>query len=99
MMRQLQEMQARMVAEQEALADETVEASVGGGVVTVVMNGRQMLTAVTIRPEILAPEEAEMLGDLVIAAVNQAVEKSQQMASERMGAITKGLNMPPGLGF
>lgn len=99
MMRQLQEMQAKMLAEQEALGEETVEVSVGGGVVTVVMTGHQKLIAVTIKPELLDPAEAEMLSDLLIAAVNQAVEQSQQLASERMGALTRGLNLPPGLGF
>jgi nucleoid-associated protein EbfC len=99
MLRQLQQVQERMLAEQEALADETVEVSVGGGVVTVTMNGHQKLTAVTIKPELLDPDEAEMLNDLLIAAVNQAVDQSQKMAGDRMGAITKGLGLPPGFGF
>ena len=99
MMRQLQQVQERMLAEQEALGDETVEVSVGGGVVTVVMNGHQKLTAVTIKPELLDPDEAEMLTDLLIAAVNQAVDQSQKVASDRMGAITRGLGLPPGLGL
>ena len=98
-MKQLQEMQARMMAEQRALGDETLDVSVGGGMVTVTMSGHQKLTAIRIAPELLAPDEAEMLGDLVIAAVNQAVERTQQMAADRMGAITSGLGLPPGLGF
>jgi DNA-binding YbaB/EbfC family protein len=98
-MRQLQEMQNRMLAEQEALGEETVEVSVGGGAVTVVMTGHQKLEAVSIQPELLDPEEAEILSDLLIAAVNQAVDKSQQLASDRMGAVTQGLNLPPGLGL
>ena len=99
MMRQLQEMQERMLAEQEALADETVEVSVGGGVVRVVMTGHQRLTSVHIQPELLSPDEAEMLSDLLVAAVNQAVEQSQQMAQQRMSALTQGLGLPPGLGL
>jgi len=99
MMRQLQEMQQRMAEEQEALGNETVEVSVGGGVVTVVMTGHQKLRSVTIAPELLDPAEGEMLTELLVAAVNQAVEKSQQLAADRMGAITRGLGLPPGLGF
>jgi nucleoid-associated protein EbfC len=99
MMRQLQEMQERMLAEQKALGDETVEVSVGGGMVTVVMNGHQKLIAVTIKPEVLNPDDVDMLSDLFLAAVNQAVEQSQSLAADRMGAVTKGLNLPPGLGF
>lgn len=98
MMRQIEEMQARMLAEQEALGAEAVEVSVGGGVVTVSMNGHQKLQSVSIKPELLDPDEAEMLCDLIIAAVNEAVDRSQAIAGERMGALTKGLNLP-GLGF
>lgn len=99
MLRGLQEMQEKMLAEQEALADETVEASVGGGAVRVVMNGHQRLQSVDIRPELLTPDEAEMLSELLVAAVNQAVEQSQDLARKRMAALTQGLGLPPGLGF
>jgi hypothetical protein len=99
MLKQLQEMQEQMIAQQAALGAETVEVSVGGGAVKVVMNGHQKLQAVEIRPELLAPEEAEMLADLIVAAVNQAVDQSQKVAQEKMSAITKGLSLPPGLGF
>jgi DNA-binding YbaB/EbfC family protein len=98
-MRQLQEMQAKMVAEQEALANETVEVSVGGGAVTVVMNGHQKLESVRLSPELLDPEEADMLQDLVVAAVNEAVDRTQALAQERMGAVTKGFGLPPGFGL
>lgn len=98
-MKQLQEMQAQMVAEQAALGDEALDVSVGGGMVTVTMTGHQKLTAVRIDPRLLAPDEAEMLGDMLIAAVNQAVEQTQKMAADRMGAITRGLGLPPGLGL
>jgi len=98
-MKQLQEMQAKMMAEQNALGDESLDVSVGGGMVTVTMTGHQKLTAIAIKPQLLSPDEAEMLGDLIIAAVNQAVEQTQQMAADRMGSITQGLGLPPGLGF
>jgi DNA-binding YbaB/EbfC family protein len=88
-----------MRAEQEALGEETVDVSVGGGAVTVTMTGHQKLTAVTISPDLLDPDEHEMLADLLIAAVNQAVEQSQAAAAERMGALTRGLGLPPGLGL
>ena len=99
MMKQLAQMQERMVAEQEALRTETVEVSVGGGAVKVEMNGHQKLVSIAIDPELLQAEEAEMLSDLLIAAVNQAVDKTQTMAQERMGSITQGLGLPPGLGL
>jgi len=98
MLRQIEEMQERMLAEQEALGRETVEVSVGGGAVMVAMNGHQKLQSVAIKPELLSPDEAEMLSDLLIAAVNEAVERSQAVAGERMGALTRGLNLP-GLGL
>lgn len=99
MMKQIQEMQDRMLQEQQALADEVIEISVGGGAVVVAMNGHQQLSGVRIQPELLDPEEAEMLSDLIIAAVNQAVDKTQAMAGERMNAITQGMGLPPGLGL
>lgn len=99
MMRQIQEMQERMLAEQEALSQETVEVSVGGGAVKLSMSGHQKLQSLEIKPELLDPEEAEMLVEMLIAAVNEAVERSQAMAGERMGALTRGLGLPPGLGF
>lgn len=99
MMRQLQEMQEQMLAEQEALAEETVDVSVGGGAVRVVMTGHQKLQEVEIQPELLDPDEADMLADLIIAAVNEAVDQSQKMAQDRLGAVTQGMNLPPGLGL
>ena len=99
LMRQVQDMQAKMLAEQEALANENLEVSVGGGAVTVVMNGHQKLQHVRIRPELLDPGEADMLSDLLVAAVNEAVDRTHAVAQERMGAITQGLNLPPGLGL
>ncbi len=97
MMQQIRQLQEEMARTQESLGDESVEVSVGGGVVTMVMTGHQRLESVTIQPDILDPDDVEMLQDLVVAAVNEAIEQSQQLASERMGALTSGLNLPPGL--
>jgi hypothetical protein len=99
MLKQLQEMQEQMLAQQAALGSETVEVSVGGGAVKVVMSGHQKLQSVEISPDLLSAEEADMLADLIMAAVNEAVDQSQKLAQERMSAITKGLSLPPGLGF
>ncbi len=91
---QLQAMQQQMLEAQEALGDQTVEISSGGGAVTVVMNGHQKLEAITIDPDVIDPEDAEMLQDLIMAAVNEAVEASQGLAADEMGSITGGLNIP-----
>jgi DNA-binding YbaB/EbfC family protein len=95
MLRQAQQLQSRMEKLQKDLENETVEASAGGGAVTVVATGAQKIVSVRIDPE--AAGDAEMLQDLVIAAVNEALERSKQMASERMSALTAGLGLPPGL--
>lgn len=97
MMQQIRQLQEEMARTQEALGDESVQVSVGGGVVTMVMSGHQRLLSVTFQPDILDPDDVEMLQDLVLAAVNEAIERSQGLASERMGALTGGLNLPPGL--
>ena len=97
MMQQIRQLQEEMARTQEALGDELVQVSVGGGVVTMVMSGHQKLLSVTIQPDILDPDDVEMLQDLVLAAVNEAIERSQALASDRMGALTGGLNLPPGL--
>ena len=95
MLRQVQQMQDRMQKVQKELESETVEASVGGGAVTVVATGAQKLVSVRIDPE--AASDPEMLQDLVVAAVNEAMEKSKEMAAARMQAVTAGLGLPPGL--
>ncbi|HRX03796.1 MAG: YbaB/EbfC family nucleoid-associated protein [Anaerolineae bacterium] len=97
MMQQIRQLQEEMARTQEALGDESVQVSVGGGVVTMVMSGHQKLLSVAIQPDILDPDDVEMLQDLVLAAVNEAIERSQALASDRMGALTGGLNLPPGL--
>lgn len=96
-LKQIQELQTEMMKTQAALGEETVEVSAGGGVVTVVMTGHQKVQSIHINPEVLDPDDVEMLQDLIVAAVNEAVERSQQMAAERMGRLTGGLGLPPGL--
>jgi DNA-binding YbaB/EbfC family protein len=95
---QLQAAQQQMMEAQEALGDKTVEVSAGGGVITVVMSGHQKLQSITIDPEVVDPEDVEMLQDLIVAAINEAVEASQKLASDEMGAVTGGLGLDiPGL--
>jgi DNA-binding YbaB/EbfC family protein len=101
MMRQLQKMQEDMLAAQEALANETVEVNVGGGAVTVVITGHQRVQSITVKPEAIDTEDSEWLTDLqdlLVVAVNQAIEQSQAMAAQRMESITGGLGDIPGLG-
>jgi nucleoid-associated protein EbfC len=95
MLRQVQQMQNRMGKLQKELESEIVEATAGGGAVTVVATGTQKLVSVRIDPE--AAGDVEMLSDLVVVAVNEAMEKSKQMASEKMQALSAGLGLPPGL--
>lgn len=90
--KQVQEMQQKLLEAQQALANETVSSTVGGGVVTVTMNGQQKVLEVKISPDAL--QDAEMLQDLILAAVNDAIERSQQLASTRVGAVTGGLGLP-----
>jgi len=95
MLRQVQQMQGKMAKAQEELERETVEASAGGGAVTVVVTGSQKIVSVRIDPS--AADDLEMLQDLVVAAVNEAMERSKQVAAEKMQALTAGLGLPPGL--
>jgi DNA-binding YbaB/EbfC family protein len=94
MMKQAQKLQSKMLKMQEELAARTVEASAGGGMVKVVASGRQQIVSIAIDPEVLDPEDVEMLQDLVLAAVNDALTKSQEMVSSEMGKLTGGLNIP-----
>jgi hypothetical protein len=94
MMKQAQKLQAKMLKMQEELAERTVEASAGGGMVQVVANGRQQIVAITIDREVVDPEDVDMLQDLVLAAVNDALTKSQEMVSSEMGKLTGGMNIP-----
>jgi hypothetical protein len=95
MLRQVQQMQDRMGKVQAELETETVEATAGGGAVRVVASGTQKLVSVTIDPD--AASDTEMLQDLVVAAVNEAMEKSKQLAASKMQAVASGLGLPPGL--
>ncbi len=94
MMKQVQKMQADMLKMQEELAQRTVESTAGGGVVKAVVNGKQELVSLEIKPEAVDPEDVEMLQDLVLAAVNDALKKAQEMMSSEMGKLTGGLNIP-----
>jgi len=91
---QMKKLQQQVAKIQEELGNETVEATVGGGVVTVTMNGHQQVVAVKIAPEVIDPSDPQMLEDLLTAAFNEAVEKVQELISKRMGALTGGLGLP-----
>lgn len=93
-MNMMKQMQQKLAKIQEDLGNETVEATVGGGAVTVVMTGHQKVKSVKIQPEVVDPNDVEMLEDLVVAAVNEAVDKSHELATKRMGVLTGGLNIP-----
>jgi DNA-binding YbaB/EbfC family protein len=98
MMQQVQKLQEDMLKTQEELGQETVEATVGGGAVSVVITGKQHIESVRIDPEVVDPDDVEMLQDLIVAAINEAIEKSREMAAERLGKLTGGLDIP-GLGL
>ncbi|MCZ7584984.1 MAG: YbaB/EbfC family nucleoid-associated protein [Deltaproteobacteria bacterium] len=93
-----QKAQADIAALQDELADKTVEATVGGGMVTAVANGRQQIVGLTIQPEVAGGGDIEMLQDLVVAAVNEALRQAQAMANEEMSKIAGGLKLPGVLG-
>ncbi|MFT8872760.1 MAG: YbaB/EbfC family nucleoid-associated protein [Sporolactobacillus sp.] len=94
MMRQMQKMQKQMAEAQDQLKDEFVEGTAGGGVVTVKANGHKQIVNVTIKPDVVDPEDVDMLQDLVLAAVNDALGKADELATQRLGRFTKGLNIP-----
>ena len=94
MMRRLEELQSQMAQAQAALEEETITASVGGGAVTVEMTGGQELRSITIKPEVVDPDDVEMLQDLIVAAFKEAQEKSQKLAAEKMGPLAGGLDVP-----
>jgi nucleoid-associated protein EbfC len=95
MMQQVQKMQSRMAKVQAELENEQLEATAGGGAVKAVANGQQKLLSVTVDPEVAG--DLEMLQDLVVAAVNEALERSRELAANRMQEVTAGLGLPPGL--
>lgn len=99
MLQKVQQLQEDMANAQEALADETVSVTAGGGAMEVTITGQQRLVAVKIDPDVVDPEDVGMLQDLIVAAVNEAIERSQTLAAERLSALTGGLGLPPGLGL
>jgi len=94
MMKQAQKLQRQMMEAQDALADERVDGTSGGGTVRVVADGQQNIVEIKIDPEAVDPEDVEMLEDLVLAAVSEALRKSRELAEERLGAFTKGMKIP-----
>jgi DNA-binding YbaB/EbfC family protein len=94
LMKQAQKLQSKMLKLQEELGDRTVETSSGGGMITIVANGRQQIVSIRIEKEVIDPDDAEMLQDLILAAVNDALARSQEMVSEEMGKLTGGMNVP-----
>ena len=94
MMKQAQQLQSKMFKLQEELAEKTVETSSGGGMVKVVANGKQQLVSIQIEHEVVDPDDVEMLQDLILAAVNDALNKAQEMVSEEMSKLTGGMNIP-----
>jgi nucleoid-associated protein EbfC len=93
-MKQAQQFQTKMSKLQEELEEKTVEASAGGGMVNVVVNGKQELLSISIDPEVIDPEDIEMLQDLVLAAVNDGLSKSREMVNQKMSELTGGMNIP-----
>ncbi|MFY8215494.1 MAG: YbaB/EbfC family nucleoid-associated protein [Chthoniobacterales bacterium] len=98
MLKQAQQMQEKLAEAQAELADKTVESTVGGGKVTVVANGAGEVLSIKIDRAVVDPDDVEMLEDLVLAGVRQAIEDAKQMAGDEMGKLTKGMNIP-GLPF
>jgi nucleoid-associated protein EbfC len=94
MMKQAQKLQSKMLKMQEELGEKTVETSAGGGMISVVANGRQQLVSISIDKEVVDPEDVEMLQDLILAAVNDALNKAQEMVAGEMSKLTGGFNIP-----
>ena len=94
LMKQAQKLQSQMLKLQEELAEKTVESTAGGGMVKAVANGKQQIVSIRIDKEVVDPEDVEMLQDLVLAAVNDALAKAQEMVSSEMNKLTGGLNLP-----
>ncbi|MBT9152755.1 MAG: Nucleoid-associated protein [Firmicutes bacterium] len=97
MMKAAQKMQERMIKMQEELNERTIEASAGGGMVKAVVTGGKLVKEIVINPEALDQSDIEMLQDLIIIAVNEALRKSEEMVNAEMGKVTSGLKLPPGL--
>lgn len=94
MFKQAQQLQSKMLKMQEEVGDKTIEATVGGGMVTVLVNGKQQVLSIKIQPEAVDPDDVEMLEDLILAALNKALGDSQEMVKQAMSSLTGGLNIP-----
>jgi DNA-binding YbaB/EbfC family protein len=94
MMKQIQKLQEEMTKVQDELAEETLTVTAGGGAVTIVITGNQRVQSITLKPEIVNPADVEMLQDLIVAAVNEAIEASQTHAAKRLQPLTGGLGIP-----
>ncbi len=94
MLGQIQKLQQEMMKAQEQLAEETVEVTAGGGAITIVITGQQRVKAIKLQPDVVDPNDLEMLQDLLVAAVNEAIERSQAHAAERLQGLTGGLGIP-----
>lgn len=94
MMKQMQQMQRQMAQIEEELKNEKVEATAGGGMVKATVSGKQDVLEIKINPEAVDPEEVELLEDMVMAALKEAIEKSRQLAQQKMGGLTGGMNIP-----
>ena len=94
LVKQLQKLQEDMAKTQEALAQETLTVTAGGGAVTIVVTGNQRIQSITLKPEVVDPADVEMLQDLIVAAVNEAIEASQKYAADKLQGLTGGLGIP-----
>ena len=97
MMKEAQKLQQQMAAMQEEIGKKMVEATAGGGMVTVQANGKQEILSIKIDPEVVSKDDVQMLEDLVLAACNEALRKSQELMKEEMARLTAGMGLPPGL--
>ncbi|SIS14961.1 hypothetical protein SAMN05878482_1234 [Peribacillus simplex] len=94
MMKQMQKMQKKMAEAQEELGEKKVEGTAGGGMVTVIVTGHKEIVDVVIKPEVVDPDDIDMLQDLVLAATNDALKKAEELTNQTMGQFTKGMNLP-----
>jgi DNA-binding YbaB/EbfC family protein len=94
LMKQAQQLQSKMTKLQEEMAEKTIEATAGGGMVKVVANGKQQVVSIQIEKEVVDPDDVEMLQDLILAAVNDALNRAQEMVSQEMSKLTGGMNIP-----
>ncbi|WP_142384827.1 YbaB/EbfC family nucleoid-associated protein [Bacillus sp. M6-12] len=97
MMKQMQKMQKKMAEAQEELGEKKIEGTAGGGMVTVVVSGHKEILEVNIKPDVVDPDDIEMLQDLVLAATNDALKKADELTNQTMGQFTKGMNLPGGM--